>query len=133
MDMIKPAKDALDLGVLVSDIDKSLEFYHQTLGLEFVGETPVWYGKIHRLRFGNSDLKLVAPNELPPRGAIGLENQLGFRYITLVVENLSEICERLTKKGIRFALDKTETRPGVHIAMVEDPDGNIVEFLQFTS
>jgi glyoxylase I family protein len=129
--MIKPAKDALDLGILVGDIDKSLEFYQHILGLEFVGETTVWYGKIHRLRFGSSDLKLVAPNELPPKGAMGLENQLGFRYITLVVENLSEICEQLRKAGVKFALDETETRPGVRVAMVEDPDGNIVEFLQF--
>lgn len=129
--MIKPAKDALDLGILVGNIDKSLEFYQHTLGLEFVGETTVWYGKISRLRFGNSDLKLVAPNELPPKGAMGLENQLGFRYITLVVENLSEICKQLRKAGVKFALDETETRPGVRVAMVEDPDGNIVEFLQF--
>jgi catechol 2,3-dioxygenase-like lactoylglutathione lyase family enzyme len=131
--MIKPAKDAFDLGVLVSDIHKSLEFYNHTLGLEFIGETDVWYGKIHRLRFGNSDLKLVAPLEIPPQGAAGLENQLGFRYLTLVVENLTEICDELKKKGTRFALEKTETRPGVQVAMVEDPDGNIVEFLQFTS
>lgn len=129
--MIKPAKDALDVGILVGDINKSLEFYQHTLGLEFVGETTVWYGKIYRLRFGNSDLKLVAPNELPSKGAMGLENQLGFRYITLVVENLSEICEQLRKAGVKFALDETETRPGIRVAMVEDPDGNIVEFLQF--
>jgi catechol 2,3-dioxygenase-like lactoylglutathione lyase family enzyme len=64
---------------LVSDIDKSLEFYHYTLGLEFIGETDVWYGEIHRLRFGKSDLKLVAPFEIQPQKAVGLENQLGFR------------------------------------------------------
>ncbi len=131
--MMKPAKDSLDLGVLVSDINKSLEFYHDILGLEFIGETPVWYGKIHRLRFGNSDLKLVDPHELPPKGAIGLDKQLGYRYITFVVENLSEICEELQEKGVRFVLEETETRPGVHVAMVEDPDRNIVEFLHLTN
>ena len=131
--MIKPAKDSLDIGILVSDINKSLEFYHHQLGLEFIGEANVWYGKIHRLRFGNSDLKLVDPLELPPKGVLGLERQLGYRYITLCVQNLSEICSELQKKGVKFALEKTETRPGVQVAMVEDPDGNIVEFLQFTS
>jgi catechol 2,3-dioxygenase-like lactoylglutathione lyase family enzyme len=130
--MMKPAKDALDLGVLVSDINKSLDFYHNILGLELINETSVWYGKIHRLRFGNSDLKLVDPNELPPKGAIGLDKQLGYRYITFVVENLSEICEELQKKGIRFVLEQTETRPGIHVAMVEDPDGNTVELLTFS-
>ena len=32
--MMKAAKEALDLGILVSDINTSLEFYQQTLGLE---------------------------------------------------------------------------------------------------
>jgi len=37
---MKPAKDSLDLGILVSDINASLEFYRDILGLEYVGETP---------------------------------------------------------------------------------------------
>lgn len=131
--MIKPAKDAMDLGVLVNDIGKSLEFYHNLLGLEFINETTVWYGKIHRLRYGNSDLKLVAPLEIPPKGAMGLEKQLGYRYITLMVENLDEICDVLKKNDVKFALEKTQIRPGVEFAMVEDPDGNIVEFLKLTA
>jgi len=130
--MIKPAKNSLDLGILVGDIDRSLNFYHHILGLEFVGQTPVWYGMIHRLRFGNSDIKLVDPNEKISNGPRGLEKQLGYRYITLVVSNLAELCEHLQKQEITFALTLTETRPGVKVAMVEDPDGNIVEFLLFT-
>ncbi len=37
--MMKPAKDSLDLGIIVSDIKASLNFYQNTLGLEFVGIT----------------------------------------------------------------------------------------------
>ena len=58
--MMKPAKDSLDLGIVVSDIKASLNFYQNTLGLEFVGITPVWFGTMHRLRFGTSDFKLIA-------------------------------------------------------------------------
>ena len=128
--MMKPAKDALDIGVLVSDIGKSLEFYRDFLGLQFVGERPVWYGVIHRLRFGQSDFKLVLPNERIQKGPIGLERQLGYRYVTFEVKNLSEICKKLKEKGIKFYVEEREPMPGVRFAMVEDPDGNIVEFLQ---
>jgi len=128
--MIKAAKDSLDLGIVVSDIKASLNFYQNILGLEFVGITPVWFGTMHRLRFGTSDFKLIEPKTVPPKGAIGLENQLGFRYVTFLVKNLSELCADLKGKGFEFALPEREIRPGVRIAMVKDPDGNIVEFVE---
>jgi hypothetical protein len=31
---------------------------------------------------------------------------------------------------VRFDLEKSEFMPGVTIAMVRDPDGNVVEFVQ---
>jgi len=127
--MMNPAKDSLDLGIVVSDIKASLNFYQNILGLEFVGITPVWFGTMHRLRFGTSDFKLIEPKTVPPPGAIGLEKQLGFRYVTFVIKNLSELCAELKGKGIEFALPEKEVRPGVRVAMVKDPDGNIVEFV----
>ncbi len=128
--MMKSAKNSLDVGVIVSDIKASLNFYRNILGLTFVGTTPLWFGTMHRLRFGTSDFKLVEPKALPPRGAIGLEKQIGFRYVTFVIENLSELCDDLQKRGIEFTVPEKEIRPGVRIAMVKDPDGNIVEFVE---
>lgn len=128
--MLKPAKSSLDLGVVVSDIQASLNFYQNLLGLELVGTVPLWFGMMHRLRFGTSDFKLIDPKVTPPRGAVGLDQQLGFRYVTFVIENLSEFCAELLEKGVEFTLPEKEIRPGVRIAMVKDPDGNIVEFVQ---
>jgi catechol 2,3-dioxygenase-like lactoylglutathione lyase family enzyme len=125
-----PAKDSLDLGMVVNDIKASLNFYQDILGLEFVGITPVWFGTMHRLRFGTSDFKLIDPQTPPPRGLIGLENQLGYRYVTFGIKNISQVCSLLKNKGIEFTLPETEIRPGVRIAMVKDPDGNIVEFVE---
>jgi len=128
--MMKPAKDSLDIGVIVSDIKASLNFYQNILGLEFVGSVPLWFGTMHRLRFGASDFKLIEPKVVPPQGAVGLENQLGFRYVTFVIKNLSQLCAELKNTEIEFTLPETEILPGVRIAMVKDPDGNIVEFVE---
>lgn len=128
--MMKPAKDSLDIGVIVSDIKASLNFYQNILGLTFVGTVPLWFGTMHRLRFGTSDFKLVEPKVVPSRGAVDLEKQIGFRYVTFVIENLSELCKDLQKSGIEFTLPEKEIRPGVRIAMVKDPDGNVVEFVE---
>ncbi len=128
--MMNRAKDSLDLGIVVRDIKASLHFYQDILGLEFVGKTPLWFGTMHRLRFGTSDFKLIEPNKVPPKGAVGLDTQLGFRYVTFVVKNLSELCAELKSKKIEFAIPEKEARPGVRIAMVKDPDENIVEFVE---
>jgi catechol 2,3-dioxygenase-like lactoylglutathione lyase family enzyme len=128
--MMNPAKDSLDIGVIVRDIKASLNFYQNILGLEFVGSNPVWFGTLHRLRFGTSDFKLIEPTVIPPQGVVGLDNQLGFRYVTFVIRNLSQLCAHLTTMEIEFAVPEKEIRPGVRIAMVKDPDGNIVEFVE---
>jgi hypothetical protein len=57
-------------------------------------------------------------------------NPVGFRYVTFVIQNLSELCLGLRRQGIVFVLQEKEIRPGVSIAMVEDPEGNIMEFIE---
>lgn len=128
--MLKPAKDSLDLGVVVSDIEASLAFYRDTLGITYVGTNAVGFGTMHRLRFGTSDLKLIDPAEPVPAGPKGLTACLGMRYFTFVITNLDEVCEKLDALGVDFARKPVEIRPGVRIAMVYDPDGNVVEFVQ---
>ena len=128
--LLKPAKDAIDIGVIVSDIDKSLAFYQDLLGLPKTQELPTPLGTIHRLGYGQTDLKLVVPKRAPGAGELGLDRQLGYRYITFRIENLNEVCQRLESEGVEFTIPAQEILPGVHIAMVKDPDGNIVEFVQ---
>jgi catechol 2,3-dioxygenase-like lactoylglutathione lyase family enzyme len=127
---LKPAKDSVDIGIFVSDIKKSLDFYHGTLGLEKIEELQTNFGTLHRLRFGTSDVKLMDPKKVPPAGAIGLEKQLGIRYLTFVIRDLSGLCATLKDKGVEFTIPETQIRPGTRIAMVKDPDGNIVEFVE---
>ena len=128
--MMKPAKQAIDIGMVVSNIQASLDFYQNTLGLKFENKMPLPFGTMHRLSFGSADFKLIEPKEVPPKGAMGLEKQLGFRYVTFLLQNLSEVCAALRSKGIEFVMGEQEFRPGIRIAMVKDPDGNIVEFVE---
>ena len=75
-------------------------------------------------------MKLVDPKNVPPVGEIGLTKTLGFRYLTFQISNLDEVCAACEKAGVHFEMPKQELMPGVTIAMVRDPDGNVVEFVQ---
>ena len=127
---LKPAKDSVDIGIFVSDIKKSLAFYQGILGLEKIEEMQTGFGTLNRLRYGTTDIKLMDPKKVPSAGTIGLEKQLGFRYITFVIHDLSGLCTVLKEKGVEFTIPETQIRPGTRIAMVKDPDGNILEFVE---
>ena len=123
-------KNAIDLGIVVNDIEASLIFYCDVLGLKKVQEMPLWIGTMHRLAFGDSFVKLIDPKDVPPATTEGLASSLGFRYLTLQISNMDEVTDKCKKLGIPFEIEKTELMPGVTIAMVNDPDGNTVEFVQ---
>jgi catechol 2,3-dioxygenase-like lactoylglutathione lyase family enzyme len=127
---MQAAKDSIDLGIICGDIEASLHFYQDLLGLTDAGVNPATTGTMHRLRFGTSDIKLIDPTKRPGSGPIGIDQQLGFRYLTFVVTNLDDVIQRLEAEHIEFTRPKTEIRPGTTIAMVKDPDGNIVEFVE---
>ena len=91
---------------------------------------PLWFGTMHRLAFGDSFVKVIDPKDVPPAGAQGLHSVLGFRYLTFQVSNIDEICAACSSAGVAFEVEKNELMPGVTIAMVRDPDNNIVEFVQ---
>jgi catechol 2,3-dioxygenase-like lactoylglutathione lyase family enzyme len=128
--LLKPAKDSVDVLILVRDIKKSLDFYQGTLGLEKSQEVQTPYGDVHRLRYGTSLVKLMDPKQIPPVSPIGLEKQLGVRCVSFVIRNLSGVCTVLKEKGVEFTIPETQVLPDTRIAMVKDPDGNIIEFVE---
>src|SRR5881397_1213409 len=120
-------KDSVDLGIVVTDADKALTFYRDTLGLEPVGEMPLpGGGNMHRLACGTSVIKLVVPGRTPKATAPpgGINGATGYRYWTISISNLEEVVAACQEAGYTVPVPITEIRPGVRIAMVEDPDGN---------
>ena len=128
--LLRRAKDSVDVLIVVRDIEKSLGFYQGTLGLEKTGELQTPFGVSHRLRHGTSLVKLLDPKVVPPAGPIGLEKQLGFRFVSFAIRNLREVCAALADKGVEFVMPETQVSPSMRLAMVRDPDGNIVEFVE---
>jgi catechol 2,3-dioxygenase-like lactoylglutathione lyase family enzyme len=129
---IKLSKDSVDLGIVVKDADAMVAFYRDVLGLEHVGEMPMPGGStMHRLMCGTSLIKLVSHAKQPPAEAPpgGIQGATGYRYWTISVSNIEEVVADCEQAGRKVIVPVTELRPGITIAIVEDPDGNWVEFL----
>lgn len=131
---VQLAKSAIDLGIVITDSERSLAFYRDLLGFEHVADIPMPLGgggTMHRLNCGDTLVKLVKFDDNPPPAvAGGITGAAGFRYFTMIVSNLAEIMAECEAAGVKVAVSMREVRPGVSIGMVEDPDGNWVEFVQ---
>ncbi len=133
--VVKLSKGAIDLGIVTNNAEAMVAFYRDLLGFEEEPSTPFpMGGTMYRLWCGDSLIKIVAPEpgagESPPPGPIA--RATGYRYWTMRVDNLEEIMAECEQGGAKVVVPVTEARPGVTIGMVEDPDGNWVEFVRYS-
>jgi predicted enzyme related to lactoylglutathione lyase len=108
-------KSLYSIAVFVTDIDRAVDFYENTLGLPLV----------RRGSFGAQFLDAephlgVHPAVHPEaRKLVGRETGL-----TLQVQNLVHFAGVLHDRGVRFTREPTKMDFGV-MAMIADPDGNV--------
>jgi catechol 2,3-dioxygenase-like lactoylglutathione lyase family enzyme len=143
----------IDLGCVVSDIDKSVRFYTEGIGFrELEGfEVPTSLATdagltdsrplaIRVLVLGEgpeaTKLKLMQVAGTLPRTGDNefIHSHTGFRYLTIMVADTDAALARLEKLGVKpiakspIALPES-LAPGMHLTCVRDPDGNLVELL----
>jgi catechol 2,3-dioxygenase-like lactoylglutathione lyase family enzyme len=128
-----PAKinnDAIEIGIVVRDAEKSLAFYRDVLGLEYLGDLTFPGNHMWRFQAGKSVVKLLASDPTPeaanPPGDVPAT---GFRYLSLYVSNIEEVVADVSAAGCPIAIPVTEFQPGARFAFVEDPEGNRIELL----
>jgi catechol 2,3-dioxygenase-like lactoylglutathione lyase family enzyme len=128
---VELTKPSLDVGIVTRDFDRMMAFYRDVLG--FPVEDPAVFpgiGAVHRLRVGESVLRLMNP-ERPAPGSDqpneAVHSAAGIRYITLVVRELGEVIEACRQFGVAVIGAPKEVRPGVVVATIQDPDGNWIE------
>ncbi len=101
------------VAVLVDDLDRSLKFWRDILGLELshIADLPQEVARIAFLPLGESEIELVQPTS----SGSGLSRYLekrgpGMHHLCLEVDDLSEILQHLKANDIQ--LINEEPRPG---------------------
>jgi lactoylglutathione lyase len=117
--------------VIVSDMQRSVEFYRDKLGLPLKFQSPEWT----EFQTGTTTLALhgggVAPNG-PPVG--DPSKQAGTCSIGFNVENVDQTFEELKAKGIQFVMPPSQREgEGIRLAVCVDPDGLPISFAQLTA
>jgi predicted enzyme related to lactoylglutathione lyase len=103
--------------VSTKDFDKAMEFYGTVLGLP----CSVEYGQMPGAEFETGNLTL----QLFDFEAVGRENQPSKSPIALHVDDVEAVRTSLESRGVTFLGDTLDS--GVcHMAIFEDPDGNVL-------
>jgi catechol 2,3-dioxygenase-like lactoylglutathione lyase family enzyme len=140
---------AIHIGVVVKDLEASLAFYTDVIGMTKTGgfEVDADFGEASGLTDGlafsvtvlklkddphATQFKLMSfeKDAKTPKSA-HIEDALGMRYITLMVADLAPVVARAKTAGVPF-LGQTPVPladSGNHFVLVQDPDGTFIELI----
>lgn len=118
--------------VRVSDIEKSLKFYQEILGLKLDRKKELG-SKGATLYFltdetGCCEIELTYNHEAPE---CGYELGTQFGHFAFAVDNMDEFAEKLKNHGYDFEREPYRlTEVGSLIAFIKDPDGMMIELIE---
>ncbi|MDX6630651.1 MAG: glyoxylase family protein [Gaiellales bacterium] len=138
------------IGITVKDLDASIRFYHDVLGLQFSSEPSPWFdgeglgtavgvpGAALRqvsLLLGDTMLELLEYKTPPSEtaGPLG-SNSLGASHVAFLVDDIEAKKAELGSKGIEFYSEVNVVDEGVlagwRWVYFEDPDGYPLELVE---
>jgi len=115
--------DSVDVGVLTARPAEMLAFYTEVVGLVHVASVETALGPMEVLASGSGRVKLVTSDD-----ATGTASR---HYLTFETGDLDASWQRALRGGAPPVAEPAPIRGGAGVvAMVRDPDGSLVEFIQ---
>jgi catechol 2,3-dioxygenase-like lactoylglutathione lyase family enzyme len=151
---LAPAAVAVNsIGITVSDMDRSVEFYSKVLAFEKVSDVEVWgeayehlqgvFGlrmRVVRMRLGDEFIELT--EYLAPKGrpipVDSRSNDRWFQHVAIIVSDMDRAYAWLRQHKVQHASTGPQRLPdwnrnaaGIRAFYFRDPDGHNLEILQF--
>jgi catechol 2,3-dioxygenase-like lactoylglutathione lyase family enzyme len=144
------------VGMTVSDMDRSVEFYSKGLSFEKVSDVEVEgaeyeqlmgvFGlrmRVVRMQLGDQFIELIqyiAPSDSKPIPVDSHSNDLWFQHFAIVVSDMDKAYEQVRKYKAHQISTSPQTLPisnkaaaGIRAFKFKDPDGHPLELLWFPS
>ncbi|MFZ0406217.1 MAG: VOC family protein [Nitrososphaeraceae archaeon] len=105
--------------LLIENMEKSVTFYRNILGMKIKHESPDW------VEFVNESGRAVLALHPKRTKSSGSSNMLvGFN-----VNDIENVCKQLEEKSVKFYKKLKEESFGKH-AIIEDPDGHLISIAE---
>jgi lactoylglutathione lyase len=118
--------------IRVGDLQRSIDFYTQVLGMKLLRKTDYPGGRFTNAFVGYDDESRAAVLELTHNwDTKSYDMGSGFGHVAVEVEDAFKTCDEVKKRGGRVTREPGPMKHGTTvIAFVEDPDGYKIEFVQ---
>ncbi len=118
--------------IRVGDLDRSIRFYTEVLGMRLLRRTDYPEGRFTNAFVGYDDETQAAVVELTHNwDTKAYDMGTGFGHIALAVDDAHRACEEVKKRGGKVTREAGPMKHGkTVIAFVEDPDGYKIELIQ---
>lgn len=114
--------------ILVNNMDESLKFYEEIVGIKLVDRFPAGPGmEISFLGEGETKVELICNENLKKLDA-GSRVTLGFK-----VESLVEKINFIKEKGINIITGPVQPNPSIKYFIIKDPNGVKIQFAEKTA
>ncbi len=112
----------------VSDLDRTIRFYTEVLGLEVLErKTSPRGSQLAFLKVPNSD-ELIELTSFPPSGPVRVQEDLV--HLAFQVESLEDTIAALGAKGVPITDGPTTTSSGSRFIFIDAPDGYEIELIE---
>lgn len=118
--------------IRVGDLQRSIDFYTQVLGMRLLRKTDYPGGRFTNAFVGYDDESRAAVLELTHNwDTTSYDMGNGFGHVAVEVEDAYRTCDEVKKRGGKVTREPGPMKHGTTvIAFVEDPDGYKIEFVQ---
>lgn len=116
--------------IRVKDIDASMKFYTELLGLQKTHEIKLEDCLLHFLKGEDSDFEIELTENLEtPKN--GYENGSAFGHFAVETKDMDKFSEKVKEMGYSyldepFVMEEAQSK----IAFIKDPDGNEIEIIE---
>ena len=131
------AKKLNHIAIVVKDIDASLSFWHDALGLKLdhIEDVPSQQSKVAFIPIGDSEIELVQPTTSESGVAKYLEKRgEGMHHLCIEVDQIESVLDMLRDKGIQLINQTAVELPGRKMAFIHPKSANgvLVELDELT-
>lgn len=116
------------LGIKVKDINESLRFYCDILGLRKI-ETVSILGKNYHF-VGNESFQIELEEGNPGDVQANPGAMTGMNHFSVVVDDIHGLAAGLRERGVQM-LDPFQPRPDRWTTFLHDPDGVLIQIIQY--
>lgn len=141
-------KNSIQIGVVVNDIEESVDFYVDVIGLQKVGSFDIdaAFGQVSGLTGGKpfsvqvlklenasnaTELKLMSFEGISnTKPDAHISDRVGLRYLTIFVNDMEAALARLEKHDVKTLGETPLSLPdGRRFVLIRDPNGIFIELI----